>query len=463
MSGSGSGVEIRTLCAGCGCLCDDARVDPGSGAVRFGVGEGEECAAGAAWFGDRRADADGDGGVASAWIGGEAVSAGAAIAAIGARLRGARRALVVGLGPWSVETQRRAVELADRAGATLAADGSSDSPRKAAVFARLGRVSATFGEWKSRADLMIYWRANPWKTHPRHASRFLPPNPRRLAASRAALVADGPAEATETAVGLGAETAAEYWPLGPLASDGRGDAFAVWMLRAAVRGAGVDGARARRGLGEKGAAVLEAWAARIRASRYGVLALGPGVDSETLDAATRLTRDLNFRADAPEARFAMGSLGGAGNRSGADAVTTWQAGSPGPIDFSGGFPRLAWRDGVPRRAIARGECDLVVALDDEPIAGEGEGEGGSPPLIRISPRAGPGPGVAVAIRVSPDGARGGGTCTFVRADGVFLPTRALGGVFDDPGLATAGEVLDGVLEAIADRPGPESDGALHDA
>ena len=96
----------EATCAGCGCLCDDIEVTAEGGPVRT-------CPLGDAWFaeaGDRPPVARVDGREVSVE---EAADAAAAI------LREARAPLVYGLGGTSCEAQRRAVALAEAAGAVI--------------------------------------------------------------------------------------------------------------------------------------------------------------------------------------------------------------------------------------------------------------------------------------------------------------------------------------------------------
>ena len=40
------------------------------------------------------------------------------------------------------------------------------------AFQRVGRVSATLGEVKNRADVVVFWGADPVVSHPRHWQRY---------------------------------------------------------------------------------------------------------------------------------------------------------------------------------------------------------------------------------------------------------------------------------------------------
>ena len=89
----------------------------------------------------------------------EAADAAAAI------LREARAPLVYGLGRTSCEAQRRAVALAE-------ASGRGDRRRRGRDASAIGSSTATLGEIRDRAELVVLWRADPVVTHPRLLERL---------------------------------------------------------------------------------------------------------------------------------------------------------------------------------------------------------------------------------------------------------------------------------------------------
>ena len=274
----------EATCAGCGCLCDDIEVTDG-GLVRT-------CALGDAWFAEveRPPLARVDGGEVGL---DEAADAAAAI------LREARAPLVHGLGGTSCEAQRRAVALAEAAGAVIDAGP--------AVNAAIGWSTATFGEIRDRAELVVLWRADPVITHPRLLERL------RLDAS-AMVVVDSQRTAT-------AEVAGELVEVGD-------DFEALWALRA----------------GE--GPLVE----RIRAARH-VAFIHGALDELTALALHSLVRDL------ARDRHAVTLALRAGNARGAEDVLAWQTGFTGPVDFARGFPREA----------AHEQFDAALAVAAEPL------------------------------------------------------------------------------------------------
>ena len=140
----------------------------------------------------------------------EAADAAAAI------LREARAPLVYGLGGTSCEAQRRAVALAEAAGAVIDVG--------AAATTAIGSSTATFGEIRDRAELVVLWRADPVVTHPRLLERLrLDPG--------AMIVVDSQRTATADAAGVFVEVDDDF--------------EALWALRGGE--GGLASACARRG------------------------------------------------------------------------------------------------------------------------------------------------------------------------------------------------------------------------
>ena len=88
--------------------------------------------------------------------------------AAAAILEQARAPLVYGLGRTSCEAQRRAVAIAEATGAVLDPAGGSGA---GLAYAAVGSSTATFGEIRDRAELVVVWRADPAVTNPRLLER----------------------------------------------------------------------------------------------------------------------------------------------------------------------------------------------------------------------------------------------------------------------------------------------------
>src|SRR5690606_21619789 len=138
----------------------------------------------------------------------------------------ARLPLVYGLVEATVEAQRLAVEVADLTGGAADAVASAGHEPSFLAFQRIGQITATLGEVRERADLVVYWGIDPDAREPGFRDRYLAPSPDSPARARIAVDlgdARGPEEADER---IAIPAAAEF--------------EALWALRALVRGRRVD-------------------------------------------------------------------------------------------------------------------------------------------------------------------------------------------------------------------------------
>jgi len=394
MSPAARTVEHVT-CLGCGCACDDITVVVKQDRV---AETRNACALGAAWFGDGRIPQD-------VRVNGRAAPLERALGEAARMLGAAKRPLVYLAADLSCEAQREAVALSDRLGAML---DSITAAAAAGVLAaqRRGRAGATLGEIRQRADVIVFWGVDPAERYPRFAARYAV-EPRGLAAPR------GRASRTVIAVDVGAGR-------GPADADARveiagGDEVdALGVMRATVQGrVASDEARFR------GSAEL---AGRMSQGRYVVLVADgePGAapaDPDRAEALVTLAQALN----APT-RCALIVLRGGGNRSGADAVLSWQTGFPFAVDFAPGFPTYRPHAGAAALLAAR-EIDAALLIGSPasipaPLIGGLAGL----PTVAIGPRASAAafkPAVSVDTGIA--GIHEGGTA--YRMDEVPLPLR----------------------------------------
>jgi formylmethanofuran dehydrogenase subunit B len=159
-------LSSKTLvCTGCGCLCDDVQVEADSSQL----GQIENaCAKGAAYLQaafnpELRAKGS---------IRGQSCSSEAAVDEAARLLSKAKRRLVFGLDNSTLEAQAMAIELARKLGAVLD-DASSFS--YGPIIERIIKKelpTCSLSEVKDKADLLLYWGANPTATHPRHLSKY---------------------------------------------------------------------------------------------------------------------------------------------------------------------------------------------------------------------------------------------------------------------------------------------------
>jgi formylmethanofuran dehydrogenase subunit B len=366
-------------CAGCGCACDDIVLGP--------AGPERTCALGDAWFaiGDRPSVARVDG---------RPVSLDEAVDAAGAILREARAPLVYGLGQTSCEAQRRAVALAEAIGAVIDPAGAGMAEL---AYQAVGSSTATFGEIRDRAELVVAWRADPAVTNPRLLGRL-------RVQSRALVVVD----ATRTAT---AEEADAF-----IALDAVHDFEALWALRALVTGAPL----ARDRIEQLPLAGLDDLAERLLDARH-VAFIHGGVDELGALALSSLVRDLSRDRHA----VTLG-LRGDGNARGAEDVDAWQSGFPTAISFARGSPRANPGELSAATLLERGEVDAALVVASDPLehlpAAAAERLRGLPTVV-VDPRAtATSQAARVAFATAADGIEVPGTVH--RMDGVPVPLRA---------------------------------------
>jgi formylmethanofuran dehydrogenase subunit B len=384
-------------CAGCGCACDDIEVTA-AGLVRT-------CPLGDAWFAALTADRP-----PVAAVDGHTVSLHEAVDAAAAILRQARAALVYGLGQTSCEAQRRAVALAEAIGATVA---PVDGGAAGLAYQAIGSSTATFGEIRDRAELVVIWRADPMVTNPRLLERLR--LERATRGPRELVVVD----AQRTATAAEADAFIEL--------DAADDFEALWTLRALVTNAPLDRDRAS-------APPLDDLSHRLLGARHVALLHGDEVEALALFALVRdLARDrhavtLGLRRDA--------------NGRGAEDVLAWQTGFPAAVSFARGHPREALSAAA---LLERGEVDAVLVVASDPLehlSAAAADHLRELPTVVIDARAtATSQSARVAFAAAADGIEVPGTVH--RMDGVPIPLRAP--------LAVERPGVEDVLAAIEER------------
>jgi formylmethanofuran dehydrogenase subunit B len=335
VSGSARIVE-NVVCLGCGCACDDIGVVIESGRI---VEARNACPLGLRWFGD--------GSLPGAVLGGRSAAIEDVVGEIADVLRSARAPLVYLAPDLTSEAQRAAVAVADQLHAF--ADGVTSATASDGILAaqRRGRASATLGEIRNRADLLVFWAVDPVLSYPRFQSRYAP-DPAGVH------VPNGRADRTVIAVDVGSQR-------GPDDADVRiqmtADEESLFL-------ASLRGHLAGRMLG--GAAVLARvteLATRLKRAKYAVIVVdgesasqGSAVPTMRADSLIALTQSLNATT-----RGSLCALRAGGNRNGADTVLTWQTGFPMAVDFSRGAPRYTPEDATLSR-LARGAFDAVLLV-----------------------------------------------------------------------------------------------------
>jgi formylmethanofuran dehydrogenase subunit B len=284
-------------------------------------------------------------------VDGAVADASRALALAAEILAEARLPLVYGLGDATCETAREAVAIAEQAGAVLdCAGGVLDGPATLA-FATLGMSTATFGEIRDRAELVVIWRADPATTHPRLLER-LRLDAQSRPAGRELVVVDTRRTAT-------AEEGSTFIPL-----ESESDLEGLSVLRLSVRGL-PDGAPVGAGLPVR---VLRQLGSRLAAARHVAFLydrglVGPAGGHVSVLELAGLLRDLGSTTHAVSL-----NLRREGNATGASAVMAWQTGFPSAVTFARGFPRACGAEFSAAALLARGEVDAALVIASDPLS-----------------------------------------------------------------------------------------------
>lgn len=409
--------RVGMTCLGCGLLCDDVTV---AVSPRGLADLAPACALGSAWLGSGAVPDH----IRSA---GKDVSFEAAIQAATTLLAAARGRVLVYLGPGlTIEALKPAVAIADRLRAVT--DTATSAAAASGILAgqRRGRAAATLGELRNRADVVLFWGADPARTHPRLVERML--------AAKGTHAPQGRASRTvlsvrigEDGVIAGADTSLQL-PAGS-------ELAALSILRSIVAGNPSPAAAPMAGFPEL--------AARLTSAKYvAIVADGedgdPARPSQRAEGLVALTQALNTPT-----RAALFTLRSGDNRNGVEALLTWQTGYPFAVEFRTGVPAYA----TDRRGLddlASVEAALLVG-DWRAIPAGAMAALGAIPHVVIGPASSEVPGAPrVTIDTGRAGIHEGGTG--YRMDDVPLP---LAPVIDGP--RTAAMVLAALEDAVTRR------------
>ena len=221
-----------------------------------------------------------------------------------------------------------------------------------------GKPAATLGEIKNRADLVIFWGANPAECHPRHLTRYsLTP--------KGLFVPNGRKGRTMVLVDIRRTPSARAADIFLQIRPGK-DFEVITALRALVKGRLIN----PRSLEETGLDLeqLQDLAERMKRARFGAIFFGMGL-TMTRGKHMNSSAILTLGAELNQfAHFVAMPLRGHGNVTGADAVLTWITSYPFGVDFSRGYPRYNPGEYTAVDLLTRGDVDAVLVLGADPGA-----------------------------------------------------------------------------------------------
>jgi len=345
-------VVKHATCTFCGCVCDDMDLTVDVEQKRITKAE-NACILGKAWFREHGIEQR-----PFALIGGREATTAEGIEQAAQILARARFPLIYGLSDTTCEAQRVAVAIADMLGGTVDTTTSVCHGPSGIAFQGVGESTASLGEIKNRADMVVFWGGNPAEAHPRLFSRY-------AVTPKGMYIPNGRKDRTVVLVDvrrtLSTPVADIFVRVKP-----RSDFEVLWALRALVKGRKVDPSIERRtGVS---LAVLEDLVARMKSCRFGAFLFGMGLTMNrgrhfNSGALLALATDLNEFT-----HWVAKPVRGHGNVTGADNVLAWQTGFPFGVNFSRGYPRFNPGEFTTVDLLARGEADAVLILASDPAA-----------------------------------------------------------------------------------------------
>lgn len=340
-------------CTFCGCVCDDMHLTVDLDTNKITKAE-NACVLGRAWFKEHGIDKDRP----FALIEGRDASTEEAIEASAQILANARFPLIYGLSDTTCEAQRQAVAIADMIGANLDTTTSVCHGPSGMAFEGVGESTATLGEIRNRADLLVFWGGNPAESHPRLFTRY-------TVTAKGMYIPQGKKDRTVVLVDVRRSPSAAVADIFVQVKPQR-DFEVLWALRALVKGRRVDPAIEQ--VTGVSLATLEDLAQRMKNCRFGALLFGMGLTMTrgrhfNSGALLALATDLNEFT-----HFVAKPVRGHGNVTGADNVVSWQTGFPFGVNLGRGYPRFNPGEFTSADLLGRGEADAALIIAADPAA-----------------------------------------------------------------------------------------------
>ncbi len=373
--------------------------------------------------------------VTSATIDNESKSIEESVQAAVEILSKATRPLIYGLSSTECGAISKAIEIAEVTGGIV--DNTSSVCHGPTILAlqQVGESKASLGDIMNRADLVVFWGANPTEAHLRHITRYsVMPKGMYIEGRKGRKVIAVDVRKTGTA-----RFADKFVQVEP-----NGDYELLQTLRAIVRGEELDAAEVAGVKMEE----IKILAAEMTGAKYGVVFFGLGLTQSegrhmNIDAAVGLVAELNRKT-----KFVLTPMRGHYNVAGANTVATWQTGYPYAVDFSKGYPRYNPGEFTAVDLLASGEVDAAIIIASDPGAtfpADAARHLAKIPVITLEQKITPTTMLSkIVIPVATAGVEAGGTA--YRMDGIALRLSKL---VDPPeGVYSDEHILDMILEGL---------------
>ena len=292
-----------------------------------------------------------------------------------------RRSLLYGWSSTVCEAHKVGVELTEDLGAVMDNTASVCHGPSVLAINDVGLPSCTLGEVKNRADLIIYWGANPAQAHANHMKRY-------SYVSKGYWTEEGKKGKKMVVVDVRKTMTAKMADVFVQIKQGY-DYPVFSALRAILRGHEdvvpdeVGGVPKER--------LLEV-ANMVKESKFVMTFFGMGV-THTGARHNNIVNAIQFtRAAHLHTKASIMPLRGHYNVAGINQVCTWETGFPFAIDMSRGY---AWYNPGEQSAtdlLYRGDCDAAMIIASDPGAhfpGESLKHLAKIPTIQIDPYANP--------------------------------------------------------------------------
>ena len=339
-------------CTFCGCVCDDMELTVDLDAHRITKAK-KACVLGRAWFYEHRLEDR-----PAVLVDGKEASFATGVEIAAQILVNAKFPITYGLSDSPCEAQRVAVDIMDTINGNIDTTTSVCHGPSGMAFQGVGESTATLGEIKNRADLVIYWGGNPAESHPRHFTKY-------AVTPKGMHIPNGKKDRTVVLVDVRRTASTPVADIFMQIKPGK-DFEALWALRALVKGKKIRAdIEDETGISRE---VLDDLVTRMKNAQYGVLFFGMGL---TMTRGRHFNSGalLSLAADLNEfTHFVTKPVRGHGNVTGADNVVSWQTGYPFGVNFNRGFPRFNPGEFTTTDVLSRGEADAAMIIASDPAS-----------------------------------------------------------------------------------------------
>lgn len=262
-----------------------------------------------------------------------------------------RAPMIFGMGSTDTDGQRLAIQLADELGALIDTAGAPLTRAATLAMQQAGLSTCSLGEVRQRADLVIFWGADPLQTHPRLLERYAAepvseflPNGR---SDRTLISLNSEPTKTESKVDLSLRIVAGQ------------DAELLSALRQLIRKHEVP----EEPVAGLPMATVQNLFYTMSKCRYGTIFFGPGFLNNASPALVieelyQLVSELNAIN-----RFTVRGL----SNPGAENVLTWQSGFPLAVNFQQKSPRYQPGEFSASELLEREDVDSCLLIGSQAV------------------------------------------------------------------------------------------------